>query len=45
VKERGHLEDLNVDRKIVLKLILKKLVGRMWTGLIQLRMRTNGRLL
>jgi hypothetical protein len=35
LKERDHFEDLGLDR-IILKWILKKQVGREWTGLISL---------
>lgn len=32
LKERHHLEDLDIDGKIILKLILKKWVVKTWTG-------------
>jgi hypothetical protein len=38
------LEDLSIDEKIILKLILKKWDEEAWTGLMWLRM-TGGRLL
>jgi hypothetical protein len=37
VKKREHKEELCVDRRIILKWILKKWDGRTWTGLICLR--------
>ena len=40
--ERDHLENLDVDVKIILKLIIKKSVGRKWIGLIWLTMGTSG---
>jgi hypothetical protein len=39
---RDHLEDLAVDGKIILEWILKKQVGRVWTGFIWLRIGTSG---
>jgi hypothetical protein len=32
--EREHLQDLGIDRRIILKLIFKKWYGEAWTGLI-----------
>jgi hypothetical protein len=37
LKGRDHLEALGVDERILLKWILKKSVGRAWTGLLWLR--------
>jgi hypothetical protein len=34
LKERDYLEDVNVGWKIILKRILNKYDGRMWTGLV-----------
>jgi len=34
MKERNHLQDLGVDGRIILKCILKKQVGMVWTGLV-----------
>jgi len=45
VKGRDHSEYLGVDGKIMLEWILEKLGGKMWTGLIWLRILTNGWLL
>jgi hypothetical protein len=39
---RGHLEDLGVDRNILLKCIYKKWDGKAWTGLIWLRIGIGG---
>jgi len=37
LKEGDHLEDLRVDGRVILKLILKKYDGRAWTGFNWLR--------
>jgi hypothetical protein len=34
---RDHLEDLDVDEKLIWKRILKKYGGRIWTGFSWLR--------
>jgi len=39
------LENLSVDEKIILKLILEKLGRKMWAGCVWLRIWTAGRLL
>ena len=39
-----HVEDVGVGGRIILKFVLKKSIGRTWTGLIWLRSRTGGRL-
>jgi hypothetical protein len=36
---RDHSENLGADGRIILKLILRKECGRVWTGLIWLRNR------
>jgi hypothetical protein len=33
LKRRHHLEDLDVDRRIISKFILKEQCARVWTGL------------
>jgi hypothetical protein len=40
--ERGHFEDLRVDGRISLKWIFKKWDAEVWTGLIWLRIGTDG---
>jgi len=42
LRERGHLEELGVDRNILLKYIYNKWDGEAWTGLIWLRMGIGG---
>jgi hypothetical protein len=44
LRERDHLEDLRLDRRIILKYIFKKLDGA-WTRLMWLRIGTSGGLL
>jgi hypothetical protein len=41
ITERTHLEDLCTDGTIILKWILKKQEGMVWTGLTYLRMGTQ----
>jgi len=43
LRERDYLEDIGIDRRIILESIFEKLVGIIWTGFIWLRRETNGR--
>ena len=42
MKERDHLEDLHMDGRIILKLILRDYNGRMWTEFSWLRIGYSG---
>jgi len=45
LRERDHLEDRNIDGRIVLRWIFRKCVSGAWTGLMWLRTGTGaGRL-
>jgi hypothetical protein len=44
-KGREHSEDLGIDGKIILELILGKQGGKVWTGCIWLRIGTSSGLL
>jgi len=45
LREKDHLEDIGVDRKVILKWIFKTWGGGAWIGLIWLRIWTDvGRL-
>jgi hypothetical protein len=37
-----HYEDVGIDKRIILKCILKEWDENMWTGYIMLRIGTNG---
>jgi len=41
-RERDHLEDPGVDRRMILRWIYRKWDVRAWTGLIWLRIGTGG---
>jgi hypothetical protein len=45
LNEADYLEDLGVGRRMKLKLILKKIFGRAWTGSMCHRTWISGRLL
>jgi hypothetical protein len=45
LKGRDCVEELSIDGRIILKWILKRLSGRVWTELIWLAIETSGRLL
>ena len=43
--KRGHLEDLGLDRRIILQWIFSIWNGELWTGLLWFRIKTgDGRL-
>jgi hypothetical protein len=41
-REKDHLENLDVDRSITLKWIVKKFIRKLWTGLILFRIGESG---
>jgi hypothetical protein len=45
LKGRDHAEDVEIDGRIISKLILGKQGGKAWTGFIWLRTGSGGRLL
>jgi len=45
LNERGHLEDIRLDGRIILKYILKKCCGMAWTGFIWPRTGASGGIL
>jgi hypothetical protein len=40
-KERDHSEDLDIDKRTVIKWVLRKSDERLWTGFVWLRMGTG----
>ena len=42
LNERNYMEDLDVDRKVLLNYIFKMLDEGAWTGLMCFRIRTDG---
>jgi hypothetical protein len=42
MRERGYLEDSDIDRMIILKWIIKTWDGEAWTRLIWFRIGTGG---
>jgi hypothetical protein len=42
VRGKYHLEDLGIDWCVILNWVFKKNGGRMWTGLVWLRVTANG---
>jgi hypothetical protein len=44
-EERDHLEDLDAGGMILIRLILERVDGVVWTGLISLKIGTSGELL
>jgi hypothetical protein len=45
LRDKDHLEDLDIDGRIILKYIFHKYDWRAWTGLIWIRIGTGGGLL
>jgi hypothetical protein len=45
LKGRDHLGDTDIDRMMIIKLILKKYGVRVWTGFMWLRLGFGSRLL
>jgi hypothetical protein len=45
LRERVHLEDVLVDRRIILKFVFERSIGRAWAGFIWLKIGTRGVLL
>jgi hypothetical protein len=42
LKRRDHLEDIGVDRNIIIDWMLRKKGGKVWTGCIWLTIGTSG---
>ena len=43
LKERDHLEDEDIDTRIIIKCIFKKLHGETWTGFMWLRIGSDSK--
>jgi len=43
LRERDHLEDPDVDGRIILRWVLRKWFGRAWTGFFWFSIGTGGR--
>jgi hypothetical protein len=43
--ERDHLKDLGLDGRIILKRMLRELIGRTWSGIDLLIVGTSGKIL
>jgi hypothetical protein len=42
LKGRGHVEGLDIDGRIILRWLLRKLGGKVWTGFMWIRIETSG---
>jgi hypothetical protein len=42
LRERDHLEGLDIDGRIIFNWISRKWDGEVWTGLLWIRIRTGG---
>ena len=42
LRERDHLEDLDVDGRLIFKWMFRKWNGEVWTGFLWIRIRTGG---
>jgi hypothetical protein len=43
LKEREHMEDLDVEGRMILKCIFKTEGERLWTGFFHIRIETTGK--